>query len=96
MPRSESQDESYQASPNNLEKAYEDLEKEIQEIKNKLQSSVGLSRSGGYTSGLGQSHGVTGAQRQTLAQDLMYSTGGKVKKEHQRSYGTTSQPLKFS
>lgn len=45
------------ASTNNLEKAYEDLEREIQEIKQKLQSSIGLSNSGG-PSNLAQSHGV--------------------------------------
>ena len=33
-------------STNNLEKAYEDLEREIMEIKQKLQSSAALSSSG--------------------------------------------------
>jgi hypothetical protein len=37
------------ASTNHLEKAYEDLEKEIQDLKHKLQQSVGLGSSQGHS-----------------------------------------------
>lgn len=39
------QSEVFSSSTNNLEKAYEDLEKEIMEIKQKLAGSVGPSES---------------------------------------------------
>lgn len=48
------------ASTNNLEKAYEDLEKEIMEIKAKLQTSNLLSSSGNNLSSANQSYNLRG------------------------------------
>ncbi len=65
------------ASTNNLEKAYEDLEREIQEIKQKLQSSVGLSSSGGVNnSGLAESQVVNNTRKNNRDSNNMYNSIG--------------------
>ena len=72
------------ASTNHLEKAYEDLEKEIQDLKHKLQQSVGLGSSQGHSQlvqsqparAFGQSQGSQPLKYQSQSPARTFGQGG--------------------